>query len=41
MKVHNKLRYNTDEEHRKTKIEYIKKYKETNRKHLSGALIAV
>ena len=28
-KINNKLRYNTDEEHRKNKIEYIKKYRET------------
>ncbi len=42
MKVHNKIRYITDEEHRRNKIEYIKKYR-TNKvsQTFSGALIAV
>ena len=35
MKVHNKIRYITDEEHRRNKIEYIKKYQ------AEKALIAV
>ena len=29
MKINNKLRYYTDEEHRRKKLEYIKMYRET------------